>query len=248
MLSKIQGSNHVAVVTGASRGLGRAIAVRFGTAGYRVAVNYRARTPEALETVRRIEGAGAFAMVCQADVRDAKAVASMIATVAETWGRLDVLVCNAAMTHDDLLVRVSEESWHGVVETILSGTFHCLQSAGSVMVQQGGGCVIMLGSLSGLQGGSGQGPYAAAKAGLIGLMKTAAREWGPDQIRVNMVLPGGHPTDLTGHREASTPPPFAPVLGHGTTIDAVGDFVLDLAAMPNISGQIFSLDSRVLPR
>jgi 3-oxoacyl-[acyl-carrier protein] reductase len=237
----------VVLVTGASRGLGRAIAVCFGRAGYRVAVNYRARTPEALETVRRIEGAGGIAMLCQADVRDAKAVASMMATLTESWGRLDVLVCNAAVTHDDLLLRISEESWDSITETILTGTFHCLQSAGRLMVQQGGGCVTLLGSLSGVYGGSGQGPYAAAKAGLIGLMKCAAREWGPDQVRINMVLPGWHATDLTGHREDSTPPPFAAVLGHGTTMDAVGRFVLDLAAMPNLSGQVFSLDSRMLP-
>jgi 3-oxoacyl-[acyl-carrier protein] reductase len=237
----------VVLVTGASRGLGRAIAVCFGKAGYHVAVNYRTRTPEALETVRRLEGAGALAMLCQADVRDAKAVASMVRTITETWGRLDVLVCNAAVTHDGLLVRVSEESWDGIVETILSGAFHCVQSGGRVMVQQGNGCIILLGSLSGVQGGTGQGAYATAKAGLIGLMKSVAREWGPDQVRINMVLPGWHATELTGHRENSTPPLFAPALGHGTTMDAVGEFVLDLAAMPNISGQVFSLDSRMLP-
>lgn len=240
----------VVLVTGASRGLGRAIAVGFGQAGYRVAVNYRTSTTEACECVHAIEAAGKIcgsaAFAYQADVRDAKAVNAMIASVRERWGRLDVLVCNAALTEDGLVARVSGEAWDSVVATILSGAFHCLQKAGAVMQAQGAGTIILVGSFSAFQGRAGQAPYAAAKAGLLGLMKTAAREWGPSNILVNMIQPGWHATALTGYRDDPAPPPFGPVLGHGTTMDQVAQFVVSLAGMSDVSGQVFTLDSRIV--
>ena len=241
--------NRVALVTGASRGLGRAIAVGFGRAGYRVAVNYRMDVDEACESVRAIEAAGKIsgsaAFAYQADVRDAKAVSAMIASAVERWGRLDVLVCNAAITEDGLVARLSDDAWDAIVATTLTGAFHCLQSAGAVMQAQGTGAVILVGSLSALQGRAGQAPYAAAKAGLLGLMKTAAREWGSSNVRVNMILPGWHATALTGYREDPASAPFGPVLGHGTTMDHVARFVVSLAVMSDVSGQVFNLDSRI---
>jgi 3-oxoacyl-[acyl-carrier protein] reductase len=237
------------LVTGASRGLGRAIAVGFGQAGYRVGVNYRMGAAEAEESVRAVETAGrasgGTAFVCQADVRDAKDVSAMVANVVARYGRLDVLVCNAAVTEDDLLLRLSEEAWDSVVATNLTGTFHCLQSAGAVMCTQGTGAIIMIGSLSASQGRTGQAPYAAAKAGLVGLMKTAAREWGSSNVRVNMVLPGWHATNLTKFRDDPAPAPSGPVLGRVTTMEEVARFIVALAAMPDVSGQIFNLDSRI---
>lgn len=237
------------LVTGASRGLGRAIAVGFGQAGYRVAVNYRTDDAAAEESVRTIEAAGRVsggsALSYQADVRDAKDVATMVARVVDRWRRLDVLVCNAAVTEDDLVVRLSDEAWERIVATTLTGAFHCLQSAGVVMHTQEKGAIILIGSFAAFQGRAGQAPYAAAKAGLVGLMKTAAREWASSNIRVNMVLPGWHATALTGYREDPAPPPFDPVLGHGTTMDQVARFVVALSGMPDVSGQVFNLDSRI---
>lgn len=237
----------VVLVTGASRGLGRAIAVGFGQAGDRVVVNYRTDTAEAERTVRAVEEAGGTAVPYQADVRDAKNVAAMVAATVDRWQRLDVLVCNAAATDDRLLIRVSDEAWDTVVATTLTGAFHCLQQAGAVMQDQRAGAVILIGSLAGLQGLAGQAPYAAAKAGLLGLMRTAAREWGPAGVRINAILPGWHATALTGFRDDPAPAPFDPALGHGTTPDAVADFVVALAAMPDVSGQVFTLDSRMTP-
>jgi 3-oxoacyl-[acyl-carrier protein] reductase len=239
--------NPVALVTGASRGLGRAIVVGFGQRGHRVLVNYRTDAAEADQTVRAVEAAGGTAFAHQADVRDAKDVAAMVAAVMDRWGRLDTLVCNAAVTEDSLVVRLSEETWEKVVATTLTGAFHCLQSAGFVMRTQGAGAVILVGSLAGLQGRAGQAPYAAAKAGLMGLMKSAAREWGDAGVRVNLILPGWHATALTEFRQDPAPVPFEPVLGRGTTMDAVAAFVVSLAAMPDISGQVFTLDSRITP-
>jgi len=237
----------VVLVTGSSRGLGRAIAAAFGSHGYRVAANYRMDTVGALETAQTIEILGGEAFAQQADVRDAKAVHAMVSTIMDRWGRLDVLVCNAGVTADDLVVRLSEESWNSVLGTILTGTFHCLQAAGTVMQQQGRGAVVLIGSLAGIQGRPGQAPYAAAKAGMLGLMHTVAREWGRYGLRINTVLPGWHATVLTHYQEDSTPPPFAPVLDTGTTMEAVAQFVWALANMPDVSGQVFSLDSRILP-
>ena len=237
----------VVLVTGASRGLGRAIAAGFGRAGDRVVVNYRTDAAEAARTVRAVEEAGGTAVPYQADVRDAKNVAAMVTATVERWGRLDVLVCNAAATDDRLLLRVTDEIWDQVVATTLTGTFHCLQQAGAVMQGQKTGAVILIGSLAGLQGRAGQAPYAAAKAGLLGLMRTAAREWGAAGVRINAILPGWHATALTEFRDDPAPAPFEPALGHGTTLEAVADFVVALAAMPDVSGQVFTLDSRMTP-
>jgi 3-oxoacyl-[acyl-carrier protein] reductase len=190
-----------------------------------------------------MSGGSAFAY--QADVRDAKDASTMVARVMDRWGRLDVLVCNAAVTKDDLVIRLSDETWDRIVATTLTGAFHCLQSAGAVMRAQGTGVIILIGSFSAFQGRAGQAPYAAAKAGLVGLMKTAAREWGPSNIRVNMVLPGWHATALTEFRDDPAPAPFGPALGHGTTMGEVARFVVALAAMPDVSGQVFNLDSRI---
>lgn len=241
----------VVLVTGASRGLGRAIAVGFGQAGYRVVVNYRAGAAEAAETVRAIETpgttSGTVAFSCQADIREAKAVEAMMTDIVARWGRLDVLVCNAAIAGDGFVVRLAEDIWERVVATTLTGAFHCLRSAGAVMQAQGHGAVILMGSLSGLEGRAGHAPYAAAKAGLLGLMRTAAREWGPAHVRVNVILPGWHATALTGYDADPASAPFGPVLGHGTTMAHVARFVVALSAMPDVSGQVFTLDSRIAP-
>ena len=247
MESRTSSESRVVLVTGASRGLGRALAVGFGGGGARVVVNYRTNADEADRTVRAVEDAGGSAFAYQADVRDAKNVAAMVSAAVDRWHRLDVLVCSAAASDDSLILRLSDEAWDRVLATTLTGAFLCLQSAGAVMHAQGHGAVILIGSLAGLQGHSGQVSYAAAKAGLLGLMRTAAREWGVHGVRVNVVLPGWHATALTGFRDDTTPHPFKTVLGHGTSMDAVASFVVSLAAMPDVSGQVFTLDSRITP-
>ena len=237
---------HVVLVTGSSKGLGRSIAMAFGHREFRVAVNYRVDTVGALASTRAIEAAGGEAVAHQADVRDAKAVHAMVSAITERWGRLDVLVCNAAMTADEFVVRLSEDSWDRVLRTILTGAFHCLQAAGPVMQRQGGGAVVFMGSFAGMQGAPGQTAYASAKAGLLGLMNSLAREWGPDRIRINMILPGWHATALTRYKEDVTAAPFTRVLEDGTTMAAVADFVVAVATMPSVSGQVFNIDSRML--
>ena len=239
--------SRVVLVTGASRGLGRAIAVGFGAVGARVVVNYRTNADEAGRTVKAVEDAGGSAFAYQADVRDGKNVAAMVTAAVDRWHRLDVLVCNAAASDDRLLLRLSDEAWDRVLATTLTAAFLCLQSAGAVMQAQGDGSVILIGSFSALQGRAGQAPYAAAKAGLLGLLRSVAREWGPANVRVNMVLPGWHATSLTGFRADPTPAPFGPALGHGTAPNAVASFVVALVDLRDVSGQVFNLDSRIPP-
>jgi 3-oxoacyl-[acyl-carrier protein] reductase len=245
--SRRTSESRVVLVTGASRGLGRAIAVGFGGVGARVVVNYRTNADEAAQTVKAVEDAGGSAFAYQADVRDAKNVAAMVSAAVDRWHRLDVLVCNAAASDDSLLLRLSDEAWDRVLATTLTGAFLCLQSAGAVMQAQGDGSVILIGSFSALQGRAGQAPYAAAKAGLLGLLRSVAREWGPANVRVNMVLPGWHATALTGYRDDPAPAPFGSALGRVATMDAVAAFVVALADQRNVSGQVFNLDSRIPP-
>ena len=139
MESRGSSESRVVLVTGASRGLGRAIAVGFGAIGARVVVNYRTNADEADRTVKAVEDAGGSAFAYQADVRDAKNVAAMVSAAVDRWHRLDVLVCNAAASDDSLLLRLSDEAWDRVLATTLTGVFLCLQSAGAVMQAQGDG-------------------------------------------------------------------------------------------------------------
>ncbi len=238
----------VVIVTGASRGLGRAIALSFGTRGDRLAINYRERKEEAEAVAREIEHAGGEAFPFRADVRDSEAVGSMISEVTKRWGKIDILVNNAGMTADGLCLRLSEEDWDRVLETNLSGPFYCIRAAAKVMSEQEDGQIINISSLAGLQGREGQANYTASKAGLVGLTRAAARELGRFNIRVNAVLPGYLPTDMgedvtDGIKERIL---RENALGRVSEPREVAEFILHLASMRNVSGQVFNLDSRVI--
>jgi 3-oxoacyl-[acyl-carrier protein] reductase len=233
------------LVTGGSGGIGRALCLAFGRAGWRVGVHYRTNESQARRTAVTVRAGGGLAMLLQADLRDGKQVHEMVNQMIDRWGRLDVLVCNAGVASSELMVRTSPETWTAVVEANLTGAFHCLRAVGPVMVRQRDGVVVVVGSLAGLQGSAGQAAYAASKAGLIGLIKTAAKEWGNSNIRVNMVLPGWQKTALAG----SAFPDAAPadhVLGRTPALKAVADTIYRLALLPDSSGQVWNLDSRIL--
>lgn len=233
------------LITGASGGIGRAVSLAFGAAGWRVGVHCRTRSRAAAGTAAMVRRRGGVALCLQADIRDGKQTQEMVNRLMDRWGRLDVLVCNAGVTSNDLVLRLKPEAWAAVVETNLTGTFHCLQAAGSVMARQGDGAVMVVGSLAALQGAAGQAAYAASKAGLLGLVKTAAKEWGKQNVRVNMVLPGWQKTALAG----SAFPGEAPadhVLGRTASLQEVADTIYRLALVRDSSGQLWNLDSRVL--
>jgi 3-oxoacyl-[acyl-carrier protein] reductase len=237
------------LVTGGSRGIGRAICLEFGRNGWRVGVHYRERRQEAEGTTDLIKRSGGEALPYPAEIRDTRQVDRLVQDVAGRWGRLDVMICNAGAAASGLVLRLSPEEWSAQIETNLTGTFHCVQAAGRVMCAQGDGTIIVLASYAGLQGGPGQAAYAASKAGLLGLVKTAAREWGPHNVRINAVCPGWHRTDLSGSAipdPAEDTGPSEHVLGRFVDLTEVARSIYHLALLQDISGQVWNLDSRIL--
>ena len=193
----MDGVEKTALVTGASRGIGRAIALALAKEGYAVAVNY-AGSREAAEAVRdEITAAGGQAFILQGDVSSAEDVDRIFKTVKEEFGFLDILVNNAGITRDSLLVRMKENQWDEVIDTDLKSSFLTVKAAGAMMMRRKKGAIINIASVSGIIGNMGQLNYSAAKAGVIGLTKAAARELAPRGIRVNAVAPGFIVTDMT---------------------------------------------------
>ncbi len=188
----------VALVTGASRGIGAAIAVRLAAEGATVAVNYYPGfEADAQDVVGRIESAGGRAAAFAADVTDSAACVRMVDEVVSSLGSLDVLVNNAGITRDGLMVRMSDEDWAAVISTNLTGVFFCTRAAAKVMMKARTGAIVNIASVVGIGGNAGQANYSAAKAGVIGLTKTTAREFASRGMRCNAVAPGFIETDMT---------------------------------------------------
>lgn len=235
------------LVTGGSRGIGRAICVAFGAAGWQVAVHYRIRLMEAEQTAGMVKDAGGDGFTLQADLRESSQVEAMIGRFLSRCGRLDSLICNAGETANALVVRQSPGQWQTVIETNLTGTFHCLRAAGPIMLKQRDGSIVIVCSYAAQQGRTGQAAYAASKAGLLGLMKTAADEWGPDNVRVNAVFPGWHRTDLSRGALPEGDELTDHALRRTADLDEVVRTIVHLGALKDISGQVWNLDSRLLP-
>ena len=189
--------SRVALVTGGSRGIGRAIAVHLGTGGHAVAVNYLANADAAAEVVDEIQQYGGTAIAVQGDVSDGDAVAAVFETVGDQLGPIEVLVNNAGITSDDLLLRMSPDAWDDVVATNLRSVYLCTKAALRGMIRARWGRVVSIASVSGLAGNPGQANYAAAKAGIVGFTKSVAKEVGSRHITVNAVAPGFIETDMT---------------------------------------------------
>ena len=197
----------VALVTGGSRGIGRAVCLELARQGADVAVNYAGNEAAAQETAQACRELGVRAVVLRADVADAAACDAMVAQVLEQLGRLDILVNNAGITRDGLMLRMPEADWDAVLDTNLKGAFHCMRAAYKTMMRQKSGRVVNISSVVGLRGNAGQTNYSASKAGLIGLSKSLAKELATRNVTVNVVAPGFITTDMTdalpeGAREA----------------------------------------------
>jgi 3-oxoacyl-[acyl-carrier protein] reductase len=187
----------VALVTGGSRGIGRAIALELAGRGHPVAVNYTSNADKAKQVVDDIVAAGGTAIAVAADVSDADAVATMFSTVTESLGPVGVLVNNAGITDDGLILRMDEEQWSRVIGTNLTSVYLCTKAALRSMLRARHGRIINISSVSGVSGNAGQANYAASKAGVIGFTKSVAKEVGSRGITVNAVAPGFIATDMT---------------------------------------------------
>lgn len=186
-----------ALVTGASRGIGRAIALALAKKGYVVAVNYGGSQAAAEGVKAEIEAAGGRAIVIQGDVSKAEDVDKVFAEIKKEFGRLDVLVNNAGITRDSLMLRLKEENWDAVINTDLKSGFLTMKAAAPIMMKQKKGAIVNIASVVGIMGNIGQINYSAAKAGVIGMTKTAARELAARGVRVNAVAPGFIATSMT---------------------------------------------------
>lgn len=242
-LQRLQGK--VVVVTGASRGIGRAVALAMVAEGAKVVVNYASSSAAADELIAEIEGAGGEAMALRADVSQVEQVDLLVNTVMEKWGRIDGLVNNAGITRDGLLIRMKPEDWQAVIDLNLTGVFLCTRAVSKIMLKQKSGRIVNITSVAGLMGNPGQANYSAAKAGVIGFTKTVAKELASRGITVNAVAPGFIHTDMTKDlKNTDEILKFIPLGRYGQPQEVAGmvQFLLADSAASYITGQVFNVD------
>jgi 3-oxoacyl-[acyl-carrier protein] reductase len=189
--------NKTAIVTGAARGIGKSIALKLASLGANIVVNYTSKPEAAEEVVSEIKKLGVKAIAVKADVRNTKEVEEMINKAHEEFESIDILVNNAGITKDNLMLRMTEQDFNDVIDINLIGTFNCIKSVAKIMLKQRSGRIINIASVIGLVGNAGQANYAASKAGIIGLTKSVAKEFGSRGITVNAIAPGFIKTDMT---------------------------------------------------
>jgi 3-oxoacyl-[acyl-carrier protein] reductase len=236
------------LITGSSRGIGKSMALEFARAGYKVLLHYHTQKQKAQLTAEDIIKTGGSASVYSCNLAQREGVRSMIQKIALAEGSIDVVVNNAALCRDRTILKMTDEQWDTVLATDLSGTFFMIQECARMMIKQKNGAMINIASIVGARGSMGNANYASAKAGVIALTKSAARELGRFAIRVNAVMPGFHLTDMgkTAPAEYVENISRESVLGCTTDIDELTRFVVLLAQSKTISGQVFNWDSRII--
>ena len=244
-------SGKVALVTGGSRGLGRAIALAFAGQGADVAINYRGNEAAATEVVTEIRGMGRRAEAIQGDTSDGRAAAEAIVKAAiDAFGTVDILVNNAGITRDNLMMRMDEAEWQDVIDTNLSGPFWMTKAIARPMVKARSGRIINMSSVAGRMGNAGQANYAAAKAGLIGLTKTTARELASRSITCNAIAPGLIETDLIADlpEQATEAIRTMAPLGYIGSVDDVAAAAVYLASdeARYVTGQVLGVDGGIM--
>jgi 3-oxoacyl-[acyl-carrier protein] reductase len=231
------------LVTGASGTIGRGICLAFARAGWHVGVHYRRNKAAAEDVLSAICSIGGAGVLYQADIREPDSVQRMARQYSESPEGPLVLVCNAGIAAGALVVRQRDEQWTDIVATNLSGTFHCVQAMGPVMIGRGGGSIVVVGSHAGSHGTAGQSAYAASKAGLVGLVRSAAWEWGSSNVRINLLLPGWHHSPLSdGAMPEADWTDHA--LNRPPSLDEVSRTVVYLSQLRDLSGQVWNCDSR----
>ena len=239
-------SEKLALVTGASRGIGKACAIELAKAGYDIAVNFAGNEEAANKTVDEIKALGVDAAAFKFDVSNQEAAAKGVEAVLEKFGRIDILVNNAGITRDGLFMRMSAENWDAVINTKLSSAFYVSQPVVKVMMKQRSGAIINMSSVVGVSGNAGQANYSAAKAGLIGLTKTLAKELGSRGIRVNAIAPGFINTDMTKDLDTSKFTDFIPLKRLGEPEDIAKAVKFLAADSDYITGQVLEVDGGLI--
>jgi 3-oxoacyl-[acyl-carrier protein] reductase len=245
MAASKQLDGQVAIVTGASRGIGRAVAIALASEGAKVVVNYASSSQAADAVVAEIQGMGSEAIAVQADVGQADQVEALFNAVMEQWGRIDVLVNNAGIARDTLLIRMKVEDWQAVIDLNLTGVFLCTKAASKVMLKQRSGRIINVTSVVGEMGNPGQGNYSASKAGVIGFTKSIAKEVASRGITVNAVAPGFIATDMTADLKVGDEIlKMIPLGRYGQPEEVAGliRFLAADAAAAYITGQVMNVD------
>lgn len=236
--------DQVALITGASRGIGKATALALASEGAKIVVNYASNSNAADAVVAEITEAGGEALAIGADVSDAEAVDNLVKTTMDKWGRIDVLVNNAGITRDTLMLRMKLEDWQAVINLNLTGVFLCCKAVSKIMLKQRSGRIINISSVSGIMGNPGQVNYSAAKAGVIGLTKTLAKEFSSRGVTVNAVAPGFIETDMTSGLKSEEILKFIPLGRYGKPEEIAGmiKFLASDCASNYITGQVFNVD------
>lgn len=232
------------LVTGASGGIGQAVSRAFGNAGWCVGVHYHRGKASAERTLGHIESAGGSGALYEADVRDAHAVQQMVSAFSRHSPPPICFVCATGIGEGHLVLKLEEDEWANVLATNLTGLFHCLRAMAAPLQKQGGGSIVVVGSYAGYQGSVGQAAYAASKAGVVGLVKTAALEWGSDNICVNLIWPGWHQTRMAEKAVSHKTAWDDHALRRPPALEEVVSTIVYLAQVKDVSGQIWNCDSR----
>ncbi|KAJ3697321.1 hypothetical protein LUZ61_001026 [Rhynchospora tenuis] len=237
----------VAIVTGASRGIGKAVALALGKAGCKVLVNYARSSKEAEDVSKEIESLGGQAITFGGDVSQEADVEAMMKAAVDTWGTIDILINNAGITRDTLLMRMKKQQWQDVIDLNLTGVFLCTQAATKVMMKKKKGRIVNIASIVGLTGNIGQANYSAAKAGVIGFTKTVAKEYASRNITVNAVAPGFIASDMTAKLSEEIEKKYLqniPLGRFGQPEDVAGlvEFLTLSSAAGYITGQVLTID------
>jgi 3-oxoacyl-[acyl-carrier protein] reductase len=239
-----------AVITGASRGIGKAIALKLASLGANIVINYRSNEKEALEVENEIKNMGAEAIIVKGDISKLQEVENLVLVAKEKFGNIDIMVNNAGITKDTLILRMKEEDFDSVIDVNLKGVFNCLKAITPIMVKQKHGKIINLSSVVGITGNAGQVNYSASKAGVIGMTKSLAREVGSRGINVNAVAPGYIETDMTealGDKYKEEMKKSIPLKRLGKAED-VAEVVAFLASESSnyVTGQVIQVDGGML--
>ena len=233
------------LVMGGSGVIGTAICSRFAEANWLVGAHYNQHQPYAQKTCLELSQHQKNQALFKADVRNPTEVKRMVDQLINQWGKLDALIWTVGQTSNTISRQITTEQWDKVIQTNLTGLFYCLQALGPIFKAQQSGSVLIVSSLASTQGTTGQTAYAASKAGVLGLMRSVAQEWGPSNIRVNAVFPGWHQSPLSGDAFPDPNSCHDHFLGRTPNLQSTANLIFYLATAQDISGQIFNLDNRI---